>query len=53
MLLRNFMKQDEGVTGMEYAIIGTLIAVAFIAGATAIGAHLSTIFNAIPGNIHT
>lgn len=52
-LLKNFIRQDEGVTAIEYGIIAALIAVAFIAGATAIGTSLSTMFTAISTKLHT
>lgn len=53
MLLRSFMKQDKGVTAIEYGLIAALIAVAFIAGATAIGTNLNTMFKAISTKLHT
>jgi pilus assembly protein Flp/PilA len=40
---------DAGATAIEYALIASLISVAIIAGATAIGGNLATIF----GNIST
>lgn len=48
-ILKNFLRQDEGVTAIEYGMIAALIALLIIVGVTAIGKTLSVIF----GNIAT
>ena len=42
---------DEGVTAIEYALLAVLIAVALIAGATALGGNLNSRFNHISQNV--
>jgi pilus assembly protein Flp/PilA len=46
-LLKNFAKDESGATAIEYGLIATLIAVAIIVGATALGSSLSTKFDNI------
>ena len=46
-LIRNFFRNDEGVTAIEYGLIASLIALLIIAGVTAIGVSLQATFNAI------
>lgn len=45
--LMKFLRDEDGVTAIEYGLIAGLIAVAIIAGTQVIGTDLSTIFNAI------
>ena len=42
--LVNFIKDEEGVTAIEYGLIAALIAIVIIVGVTAIGANLETTF---------
>ena len=44
---RRFLRDEEGVTAIEYGLIAALIAVAIIAAASAVGGGLSTTFNNI------
>jgi pilus assembly protein Flp/PilA len=46
-LFARFAKDESGVTAIEYGLIATLIGVAIIAGATAVGGQLNTTFNSI------
>jgi pilus assembly protein Flp/PilA len=46
-LLARFAKDESGVTAIEYGLIATLIGVAIIAGATAVGGSLNTTFDTI------
>jgi len=43
-LLVRFSKDESGATAIEYGLIATLIGVAIIAGATALGTALGTLF---------
>jgi pilus assembly protein Flp/PilA len=43
-LLARFAKDESGATAIEYGLIATLIAVAIIVGATALGGSLNTLF---------
>ncbi|MBB6578872.1 pilus assembly protein Flp/PilA [Comamonas odontotermitis] len=42
--IKNFWKDEEGATAIEYGLIAGLIAVAIIAGASAIGGGLNEMF---------
>lgn len=44
---RNFLRDEEGVTAIEYALIASLIAIAVIATVTLIGSQLNTVFSQI------
>lgn len=44
-LITKFLKSESGATAIEYALIATLISVAIIGGATAVGNNLGTGFN--------
>ena len=46
-LVSRFMKDESGVTAIEYGLIATLIGVAIIAGATALGGALNTTFQGV------
>lgn len=45
--LMKFLRDEDGVTAIEYGLIAGLVAIAIIAGATAIGTSLKGIFDAI------
>ena len=49
--LKNFIRQDDGVTAIEYGLIATLIAVAIIVAVGLVGTNLSTQFSYIAGKI--
>ena len=42
---------EAGATAIEYGLIAALIAVAIIAGATAVGTSLSGTFNTVAGKL--
>ncbi|WP_322015031.1 Flp family type IVb pilin [Paraburkholderia sp. J12] len=42
---KRFLKDDGGVTAIEYGLIAALIALAIIAGVTTIGSNLSKVFS--------
>lgn len=44
---RRFLRDEEGVTAIEYGLIAALIAVVLIAGATLVGEGLDTLFTNI------
>jgi pilus assembly protein Flp/PilA len=50
-LLSNLVKNESGVTAIEYALIAALIAVAAIAAFTLVGTNLSTTFSTIAGKL--
>lgn len=45
--IKNFMREEDGVTAIEYGLIAALIAVVIIAAVTTIGANLKTTFEAV------
>lgn len=47
LFLRNFIKQDEGITAIEYVLIAILIALAIIVGAGLVGTNLNTFFSTV------
>lgn len=46
-LVSRFVKDESGATAIEYGLIATLIGVAIIAGATALGGALDDTFQGI------
>ena len=42
--LRQFIREEEGVTAIEYALIAALIAIVIIGGATAVGLNVNNLF---------
>jgi pilus assembly protein Flp/PilA len=49
--IKHFVQDESGATAIEYGLIASLIAVAIIAGATALGTSLNSTFNAIAGKM--
>ncbi len=45
--LIRFLKDEEGVTAIEYGLIAALIAVGIIAAVTAVGIKLQGTFNSV------
>ncbi|AKJ68619.1 MULTISPECIES: Flp family type IVb pilin [Pandoraea] len=48
-LVRDFARDEEGVTAIEYGLLAALIAVAIIAAAGLVGTNLAGMFNYIAG----
>jgi pilus assembly protein Flp/PilA len=51
-LISRLINDESGATAIEYGLIAALIAVALIAGATALGNALNTQFNALSGKLN-
>lgn len=49
--LRRFYREEEGVTAIEYGLIASLVALAIIVGATALGTKLNDMFTYIAGQL--
>jgi pilus assembly protein Flp/PilA len=49
--LTDLVRDESGVTAIEYALIAALIAVAAIAAFTLVGTNLSTTFSTIAGKV--
>jgi pilus assembly protein Flp/PilA len=45
--IQAFVRDEEGVTAIEYGLIAALIAIAIIASATVVGDRLCATFNAV------
>ena len=45
--IQNFVRDEEGVTAIEYGLIAALVAVGIIVGATALGVGLNGLFDKI------
>jgi pilus assembly protein Flp/PilA len=50
-LVTRFLKNESGATAIEYGLIAALIAIAIIAGATALGNNLNTTFTDVSNNL--
>jgi len=50
-LIRKCFGDKSGATAIEYGLIAALIAVAIIAGITAVGSNLNSLFNTISGKV--
>jgi pilus assembly protein Flp/PilA len=51
-LVARFVKDESGATAIEYGLIATLIAVAIIAGASALGGKLNDTFQGISTKVN-
>jgi len=49
--LRNFFKNEDGATAIEYGLLAALIAVAIIAAVTTLGSNLSQTFSKTSSSI--
>ncbi len=50
-LAARFASADEGVTSIEYALIGALIAIVIIGAITTIGTDLQSVFNSVASDL--
>ncbi|MBF5011950.1 Flp family type IVb pilin [Burkholderia pseudomultivorans] len=48
-IIKRFLKEEDGVTAIEYGLIAGLIAVAIIFSVSQIGTNLGTMFSKISG----
>ena len=46
-IIRHFVKDEAGVTAIEYGLLATLLALAIVTSVTTVGANLKTKFTAI------
>ena len=52
-MMKNFWKEEEGLTMVEYALVGALVAVAAIAAFTFLGGTVGNSANTLAANIAT
>ena len=45
--IKNFLREEDGVTAIEYGLIAALIGVAIILSVTAIGTQLAAVFKVV------
>ncbi len=50
-LLKRFLTDRSGATAIEYGLIASLVAVAIITGASALGTNLNTTFTNLANNM--
>jgi len=48
---RKFLKDDSGVTAIEYALLGGLIAVVIVGSVTAVGDEMNTMYEYISSKV--
>lgn len=49
--LRSLLRDEEGVTAIEYALIGALIAAVIVLAVTALGLKVNTLFETVTAAI--
>ncbi len=49
--IMNFLREEEGASAVEYGLLVTLIALAIIGGANALGKSINTMFNNAAGTV--
>lgn len=49
----SFIRNEEGVTAIEYGLIASLIAVVIIAAVGLVGTNLTAVFNYVAGKLTT
>jgi pilus assembly protein Flp/PilA len=49
--IKTFLKEEKGLTTVEYAIAGSLVGAAVVAAFTALGLQVSTVITTITGDI--
>ncbi len=49
--LIRFLKDEEGATAIEYALIASLVSIAAITSLRALGTQLSTTFTSVKGSL--
>lgn len=50
-MLTRFVREESGATAIEYGLIAALIAVAIIAGVTAVGTGLQSTFKSVAAEL--
>jgi pilus assembly protein Flp/PilA len=50
-LIKNFIREEDGVTAIEYGLIAALIAVVIIGAVTSVGSKLSALFTTVASKL--
>ena len=53
LAMKEFLKDENGATAIEYGLIAALVSVAAITALTAMGDSLSAMFNAVSSELST
>jgi len=51
--IKDFLKEEDGVTAIEYGLIAALVAVAIVVGASALGNQLNLLFQRLANCMQT
>jgi pilus assembly protein Flp/PilA len=51
-LIKTFIRNEDGATAIEYALIASLIAVVIIGAVTTVGTKVSTVFTQVGGALN-
>lgn len=49
--LRRLFRERDGSTGIEYAIIGSLLSIAIVGGASLVGNELTNVYQDVAGKV--
>ena len=52
-MFKSFLYDESGATAIEYGLIGTLISIAIIVGATSLGSTLNAKFDGVATSVDT
>ena len=50
-MLTRFLRDERGVTAIEYGVIAGMVFVVIVAGVSAVGANVSGLFNTVASNL--
>lgn len=50
-MIQTFLRDEDGVTAIEYGLIAALIAVVIVAAVTVVGSKLDTVFASVAASI--
>ncbi len=50
-MIKRFLKDEEGVSAIEYGLIAALIAVAIVTAVGLVGTNLTGVFNTVAGKL--
>jgi pilus assembly protein Flp/PilA len=51
-LMKKLAVEEQGADATEYALLASLVAIALILGATALGTKINTIFNSVQAKMN-
>lgn len=52
VIFNKFIRNEDGATAIEYALIASLIAVAIITAVSTVGGKVSTVFTEVGNSLH-